>query len=41
MPGKISLLVNEGDTVSKDDVVLKMEALKMEMDVVSPSDDLL
>ena len=39
MPGKIlSLLVNEGDSVSKDDVVLKMEALKMEMDVVSPSE---
>jgi pyruvate carboxylase subunit B len=36
MPGKIlSLAVSQGSTVAKDDVLLKMEALKMEMDVVS------
>ena len=39
MPGKIlALLIAEGDSVSNECVVLKMEALKMEMDIVSPSE---
>ena len=39
MPGKIlSIPVAEGTKVNADEVLLKMEALKMEMNVVAPQD---
>ena len=39
MPGKIiSLLVQAGDTVTKGQALLVMEAMKMEHTIVSPRD---
>jgi pyruvate dehydrogenase E2 component (dihydrolipoamide acetyltransferase) len=38
MVGKIlQVLVNVGDTVSEDDTVIVMEAMKMEINVVAPA----
>ena len=39
MPGKvIKIAVNEGDTVSKGDILLVVEAMKMENNILSPAD---
>lgn len=39
MPGKIlKTLVKDGDKVTKNQKVLVLEAMKMENDIVSPSD---
>lgn len=39
MPGKIlSVKVNVGDSVSKGDVIMILEAMKMENEIVAPSD---
>ena len=39
MPGKvIKIAVNEGDAVSKGDILLVVEAMKMENNILSPAD---
>ena len=39
MPGKIlSIKANEGQAVKKGDVILLLEAMKMENEVVAPQD---
>ena len=39
MPGKIlSVKVNVGDSVSKGDVIMILEAMKMENEIVAPAD---
>jgi biotin carboxyl carrier protein len=39
MPGKIiKVLVRKGDKVSKGDVLLVVEAMKMENNIISPAD---
>ncbi len=42
LPGSVfKIVANVGDTVKKDDVVLILEAMKMEIEVVAPSDGII
>lgn len=42
MPGKIvSIKVSEGESVKKNDVLLVLEAMKMENEIVSPKDGII